>query len=111
MSAIRVDILLPRFYNADKSGKRKKVESDKIIETLDEIEKKFGGYTLNDIPISGSWIDPKTKESIKDNHRSIWVSSQNTSKSKDEFKQFKELWKTRFDQKDITMYYITINLF
>jgi hypothetical protein len=109
VQALRIDVLLPRFYNPDHSGRRKSIEPAKIVQTLDEIENEFGGYTLNDIPIIGSWIDPKTKKSFKDSHRSVWISAEKNDETIRKLAQFKEKWKARFEQEDVMLYYITID--
>lgn len=110
MQAIRVDVLIPRFYNPDKgTGYRRKIEPEEIIQTLYEIENTFGGYTENDIPITGSWTDPKTGESFKDSHRSVWITCEKNEENIRRLKELKERWKQRFEQEDIMMYYITID--
>jgi hypothetical protein len=109
MQILRVDLLLPRFYNPNNSDHSKRIEPAKIVQTLDEIEQAFGGYTLNDIPIIGSWIDPKTKKSFKDSHRSVWITVENNSENIRALKAFKEVWKERLEQEDIMIYYITMD--
>lgn len=109
MQALRVDALLPRFYNPDQLGRRKSIEPAKVQQTLDEIRSAFGGYTLNDLPITGSWLDPKTKKSMEDSHTSIWISVEKRPETINKLKQLKEEWKRRFEQEDIMMYYITID--
>jgi regulator of sigma D len=76
---------------------------------LDEIRNAFGGYTLNDLPITGSWINPKTKENMEDSHTSIWITAENKLETINKLKQLKADWKARFEQEDIMMYYITID--
>jgi hypothetical protein len=110
LQAIRVDILLPRFYNPDSSGVSKKIEAHKISTTLLEIEDNFNGYTLHDIPIIGSWVNPKTGENMKDSHRTVWVSAKRTASNFRKFRQLKKKWKERFNQDDIMIYYITIDM-
>lgn len=109
MQALRIDVLLPRFYNPDPSGRRESIEPIKLQQTLDEIEATFGGYTLNDIPITGSWIDPKTKKRMQDSHTSVWISAEKNRETIDGLKQLKEQWKQRFEQEDIMVYYMTID--
>lgn len=109
MQALRVDVLLPRFYNPDQLGHRRSIEPAKVQETLDEIRNAFGGYTLNDLPITGSWLNPKTKENMEDSHTSIWITAENKPETISKLKQLKEEWKARFEQEDIMMYYITID--
>lgn len=105
--------MLPRFYNPDHYGHRKNSEPAKIVQTLDEIENEFGGtfltIFLNDIPITGSGIDPKTRRSFKDSHRSVWISAKKNDETIGKLAQFKEKWKDRFEQEDIMLYYITID--
>lgn len=108
MQALRSDVLIPRFYNPKGKGERKLIEREKTNLTLDEIEREFGGYTLNDIPIVGSWINPETKESVKDTHKSVWIAARNTPETLKKLKSLKSKWEKRFEQDEITMYYIII---
>lgn len=109
MQVLRVDVLLPRFYNPDHSGHRRSVEPAKVQQTLDEIRNAFGGYTLNDLPITGSWLDPKTRQNTEDIHTSIWITAEKNPETINKLAQFKEKWKALFEQEEIMIYYITID--
>ncbi|MBZ5555578.1 MAG: hypothetical protein LAO21_22960 [Acidobacteriia bacterium] len=55
---LAVLILLPRFYNPDARGRRKRVEQEKFKETIEEIIKRFGACLLDDRNTrTGFWVD------------------------------------------------------
>jgi hypothetical protein len=50
-------ILLPRFYNPDRRGKRRPIERQNFKLTGEEVAKKFGGVTIHDSRSRGFWRD------------------------------------------------------
>ena len=108
MSDLKVEILLPRYYNADKFGKHKDIEGSKFSETYDDLMNKFGGCTIDNTPLLGGWVDPKTKERLSDENATYWVVCEKTKKNIDFFYRFKKKLKKRFEQKDMMIYYVTI---
>ena len=111
MPDLKVEILLPLLYNEDRAGKRKKIEGEKYSETFEEIVDKFGGCTIDNSPLLGGWIDPLTKKQIKDENSTYLVVCKKTKKNLEFFRKLKKKLKIRFQQKDIMMYYVTINKF
>lgn len=111
MSQIKVEILLPSLYNEDKDGVRKEIEGKKYSDTFDDLMDKFGGCTIDNTPLLGGWVDPKTQERINDENTTYWVVCDNTPENITFFKNFKEVLKTRFKQEDIMIYSIIVDRF
>jgi hypothetical protein len=108
---IKVEILLPKLYNVNEDGRRKEIEGKKYADTFDDLVEKFGGCTVDNTPLLGSWMDPKTKERINDENTTYWVVCESTEENLEFFCQLKEKLKERFKQEDIMMYSIPINIF
>ncbi|WP_042687521.1 hypothetical protein [Candidatus Nitrosotenuis chungbukensis] len=108
MSDLKVEILLPLYYNQDQSGKRKEVEGSKFTETFDDLMDRFGGCTVDDTPLLGGWVDPKTKDRINDTNTTYWVVCKKTKKNVEFLHKLKKVLKKRFEQEDIMMYFVTI---
>jgi hypothetical protein len=106
---LKVEILLPLYYDKDHKGRREKIEGKKYSETYDDLMDEFGGCTIDNSSLLGGWVDPNTKERINDENTTYWVVCQNTKKNIKFFHRFKNKLKKRFQQKDMMMYYIIIN--
>lgn len=111
MSEIKVEILLPKLYNANESGERKVIEGKKYSDTFNDLMDMFGGCTVDNTPLLGGWVDPTTKERIDDENTTYWIVCENTDKNIVLLREFKEKLKERFQQKDIMMYSIPIDTF
>jgi hypothetical protein len=108
---LKVEVLLPLRYNPDKKGTRKKVEGIKYSETYEVIFNRFGGCTIDNSPIIGGWVDPKTNRPIKDISKSYWVICKKTKANMQFFKKLKKTLEERFIQEEIMMYYIPVYRF
>ncbi|MGC2599154.1 MAG: hypothetical protein WA395_13630 [Nitrososphaeraceae archaeon] len=76
MAQIKVEILLPLYYND-----KREIEDRKFEETHDLIKKQFGGLTIADRPLLGYWIDQDTDMSYdneKTRYIGYYVRKQNT---------------------------------
>jgi len=111
VSDLKVEILLPLCYNEDKKGKRKKIEGEKFSTTFDELVAKFGGCTIDNTPLLGNWVDPDTQKRYSDENSTYWVVCRKTKNNIMFFHKMKKKLKVRFQQKDMMMYYVTINRF
>ena len=111
MPDLKVEILLPLRYNEDQNGKRRKIEGDKFSQTYDELVVKFGGCTVDNTPLLGGWIDPKTQKRYSDENSTYWVVCKKTRSNIEFFRRLKPKLKRRFDQRDMMIYYISINKF
>lgn len=111
MAELKVEILLPLYYNPSGSKRRKKVEGAKYSVTYDEIYDMFGGCTIDKSPLIGMWKNPTTGKMIKDENVTYWVVCKNTVRNLDFFRRMKKRLMTRFLQDDMMMYYIRIHTF
>ena len=111
MSQIRVEILIPLYYNVDKSGIRKEIEYEKFTDTFDELLYHFGGYSANQDIIDGKWVNDETENRIDDKLRKIWIICEDEPANIDFLKLLKERLMERFQQQEILMYYTTVNRF
>ena len=69
MAQIKVEILLPLYYND-----KREIEDRKFEETHDLIKKQFGGLTIADRPLLGYWIDQDTDMSYDNEKNTLyWV--------------------------------------
>lgn len=109
MSDLKIEILLPLYYNADASGTRANIEGSKYAQTYNEITAKFGGCTVNNSPILGGWVDPATGKEIQDENVTYWVVCKNTKLNIRFFTRLKSTLKERFKQDEIMMYYVEIH--
>ncbi len=111
MSEIKVEILLPSLYNEDENGQRKSIEGKKYSDTFNDLMDKFGGCTIDNTPLLGGWINPKTKARINDENTTYWVVCEESKENIEFFQEYKNILKTRFEQEDIMMYSVRINIF
>jgi hypothetical protein len=106
LGSIKVEILLPKNYNDGRE-----IEKDKFVDAYDEMENKFDGVTVYDVPLIGFWVDPVTKKHY-DREKSIgcWVLCDENEKNIDNLKILKKDLESMFDQELILIYYIPINI-
>jgi len=90
----RYEILLPLVYN---NGK--KIEKEKFYIANQELVKKFEATTTDTIIATGSWVYKGVL--YEDKLLRIRIDTEETKKSKDFFKKYKEVLKKRFKQYDI----------
>lgn len=111
MPELKVEILLPLRYNPDKNGKRKKIEGKKYSQTYSDIFDRFEGCTIDNSPLIGGWLDPKTKKRIRDISKTYWVVCKKTKTNIQFFKKLKRTLEKRFLQDEIMMYYVPVYRF
>lgn len=109
MIELKVEILLPLYYNTGNSKNRKKIEGIKYSKTYDEIYNKFGGCTIDNSPLIGGWKDPKTGKQIKDENIVYWVICKSTKNNLYFFNKLKKKLLQCFEQDDIMIYYVRIH--
>lgn len=103
MQQIRIDIILPVFYN---NGR--KIEDSKLLQTRKELAKRFGGCSFLRKSY-GTWIDPSDHKEYNDVNSIFFVIAPKTQATLDFLSEYKEVLKSRFDQKDIMITYQDIN--
>jgi len=106
-----VEILLPLRYNPDSKGIRKKIEGAKYSQTYDDIFRRFKGCTIDNSPLIGGWVDPKTSKPIRDISKTYWVICKKTKANMAFFKRLNKILEKRFVQEEIMMYYIQVYRF
>jgi hypothetical protein len=102
---LKVEVLIPKFYN---DGRR--IEGIKYRETYQEVFSQFGGCTIDNSPLLGRWIDPNTHQEYNEKNIAFWVICNDTYDSLYFLDNLKNKLKTRFDQKEIMIYSIKIDL-
>jgi hypothetical protein len=101
---IKVEIILPLYYND-----KRDIEDKKFEETHDDIKKQFTGFTIGDRPLLGYWIDPDTGISYENEKNTLyWVLCDKTKNNIQFFKKLKERLKQRFEQESILIYYVNV---
>jgi hypothetical protein len=103
---IKVEILLPLYYND-----KKRIEEEKYLITYDEIVERFRGCTIDNTPLIGGWADPDTKEKYEDESIAYWIVCKRTKENVTFLRKLKGTLKKRFKQLDIMMYYVSIYQF
>ena len=106
MHYLKVEIIIPMFYNDGK-----KIESSKHAQTFRQIVKQFKGCTEDKSPLLGGWIDQSTGKQYKDKNFSYWVICEDNNTNEDFLNDFKENLKTRYSQQEILMYSFNIKSF
>lgn len=100
----RFEILLPLRFNDGHP-----VPSERIAETLDELQQRFGAVSCESQTIRGIW-QYKT-EVYRDESVRVFVDVADTPESSDFFRDFKERLKTRFGQIDIWIATYPVEIF
>lgn len=111
MSQIKVEILLPIFYNPDENQHRQRIETQKFIDTFDELIFHFGAYSVNESLVNGEWVSETSRQRIDDQLRQVWVICEDKPEHIDFLTLLKERLMERFEQEEILMYYTTVNRF
>jgi hypothetical protein len=101
-----VEVLLPKFHNDGRP-----VEGAKYRETYQEVFRQFGGCTTDPSPLIGRWLDPNTHKAYNERNIAFWVICDDTSDSIYFLNNLKDKLKVRFDQKEILMYSIRVEVF
>ena len=94
-------ILVPRSYNADTKGVRRKVELSKLVRTFREMRRLFTGYSVQNA--KGWYRDPKTGKGVRDHHFRIEVDLSVTPSVAKSLREWKNILELRFDQAAIYM--------
>jgi hypothetical protein len=96
VSQIKVDIIIPLFYNNGNP-----IPDSKLTKTLDELTNRFSGSSEVDSEIEGRWIQFVGKKKIyyNDKNRMIWVTCDDTEENRKFFSDYKKKLERRFRQR------------
>ncbi|HKI07003.1 MAG TPA: hypothetical protein VKA09_01280 [Nitrososphaeraceae archaeon] len=98
MPQIRVDIIIPLFYNNGKP-----IPDYKLTKTLDELTDRFGGGSRDDSIIEGRWVETVGRKKVyfRDKNRSIWVVCDDSAENRYFFSEYKKRLEVRYQQRSI----------
>ncbi len=91
---IRFEILLPLFYN---DGRQ--IEPEKFRRTDDELVQRFGATSTDTIVVRGRWAYQSAI--YQDQLLRVRIDVQDLPENWQAMREFKEVFKTRFEQLDI----------
>jgi len=92
-------IFLPKKFNNGTS-----IPLEKVTKILNEVEEKFGGYSLDPfgrMPLIGVWNDQKENKRYADEIQVLELFVEDTIKIKKWFIAKKELWKQELEQEEL----------
>lgn len=92
----RYEILLPRQFND-----RQSIPEELLVETLMELERRFGAVSSETQIIRGLWTHQG--QSYRDELARVFIDVPDTAETQQFFREFKEHLKARFRQIDIWM--------
>jgi hypothetical protein len=99
---LKVEVLIPKFYND-----KKPIEPIKHVRTYQNIIKKFRGCTEDTTSLMGSWLNEKGVK-YEDENFSYWVICDENKDTRRFLDRFKKRLKRRYRQEDVMMYCIPI---
>ena len=103
---LRVEILIPTHYNADKTtGEIKPIETRKHRLVKNQIIEKFGGISIHPLTINGTWINPDTNERHFDQCYKYEVCINELENMDEYLEKWKGELKKLFEQYEIFMTY------
>ncbi len=103
MKLRRYEILLPLTYNDGR-----KIEAVRFLETNKDLRDEFGGFAFDTTIVYGIWVYQGA--AYRDKLARFRVDVKDTRKNRSFFKSYKELLKKRFEQEEIWITAMTIEL-
>jgi hypothetical protein len=94
-------VLVPRNYNPDEKGIRRRVELSKLVRTFRELRRLFTGYSVQNT--KGWYRDRETGEEVRDRHFRVDVDLLVTPEIAESLREWKHILELRFDQAEIYM--------
>jgi hypothetical protein len=94
-------VLIPRNYNPDAKGVRKRVELSKLVVTFREMRRIFSGYSVQST--EGWYRDPDSSKGVRDRHFRVEVDLLVTPSVSDSLRNWKNILEIRFEQRAIYM--------
>lgn len=94
-------LLIPRTYNADANGTRKRVELSKLVRTVREIRQLFPGYSVQ--RTRGWCRNSETGKEFRDRHFRFDIDPLVTPPITEGLRKWKKILEGRFEQRAIYM--------
>jgi hypothetical protein len=94
-------VLIPRTYNPDATGVRKRMELSKLVRTFREIRRLFSGYSVQ--PTVGWYRDENTGKGVRDRHFRFDIDLLVTRSVIETLRKWKNILEVRFEQQAIYM--------
>jgi hypothetical protein len=94
-------VLIPRSYNPDARGVRKKIELSKLVRTFKEIRQLSPGHSLQ--RIEGWYRDRDTGKGVRDHHFRFDVDMHVTPSVIENLRRWRGILERRFDQQAMYM--------
>jgi hypothetical protein len=94
-------IMIPRTYNPDATGVRKRVELSKLVRTFQEMRQLFSGYSVQ--PTAGWYRDENSGKGVRDRHFRFDIDLPVTQSAIESLRKWKNTLEIRFEQQAIYM--------
>ena len=94
-------LLIPRTYNADGNGSRKRIELSKLVQTVREMRQLFSGYVAQGA--MGWYRNIQTGKQFRDSHFRFDIDVAVTPTVIDNLRKWKIVLENRFQQQAIYM--------
>jgi hypothetical protein len=94
-------VLIPRTYNPDATGVRKRVELSKLVRTFREMRRLFSGYSVQ--PTTGWYRDENTGKGVRDRHFRFDSDLPVTPSVIENLRKWKNILEVRFEQQAVYM--------
>lgn len=94
-------VMIPRTYNPDATGVRKRVELSKLVRTLREMRQLFSGYSVH--PTTGWYKNDNTGKGVRDRHFRFDIDLLVTRSFIESLRKWKNMLEVRFEQQAIYM--------
>src|SRR3989344_535335 len=99
----RIEIYIPTFYNPDKNGKRKAIETRKHRHVKNEIVTRYGAVSMHSSTVEGIWIDPQTGETHFDSCKRFEVCVDSPEAREADLMRWKAALQTLYQQISVYM--------
>src|ERR1035438_9738745 len=89
-------VLIPRTYNPDATGVRKRVELSKLVRTFREMRRLFSGYSVQ--PTTGCYRDENTGKGVRDHHFRFDIDLPVTPSAIESLRKWKNILEVRSEE-------------
>lgn len=94
-------VMIPRTYNPDTMGVRKRVELSKLVRTFREMRQLFSGYSVQ--PTAGWYREDNSGKGVRDRHFRFDIDLLVSPSVIESLRKWKNILEVRFEQQAIYM--------